>query len=167
MSSTKKLTVLGLIIALGIALSACSVNVERNEDGSLTVESSMTEASLQQEIEAALDDPLLQDLTVDLRDGYIQVTGERENSTATGTDQVSFRLDLDASDGHLMAKISEAVLNDEPIDQARVDRWNERIAKALERKGRRRPNSTLESVSIGGDTLDMVWRVETRRSRAD
>ena len=54
---TKKLSItLGLLIAMVIAASACSVDIERNTDGSLKVESSMTEASLQAELEAAIAD---------------------------------------------------------------------------------------------------------------
>jgi hypothetical protein len=78
---------------------------------------------------------------------------------------MSFRLDLGASAGHLTAAISDARLNDIPIDPARVAVWNERIANRLARSGNRNPNSALQTVTVGGETVTMVWRVETARSR--
>jgi len=165
MKTKQLITMLGLLIMMGLAVSACSVNIERNPDGSLTVESSMTEDSLQNEIEAAIADPLIRDLTIDLHDGYIFVTAERGRVIGDETDTMTFRLDLGVSDGHLTAMISEAQLNGLPIEEARVAVWNERIATKLARSGQHNPNSTLQTVTIGEDAVTMVWRVETWRSR--
>jgi hypothetical protein len=161
------LIVMVLLAIASVALSACSVNVERNPDGSLKVESSMTEASLQNELKLAIADPLVRDLTADLRDGYVLVSGERERAGGSGSDTLSFRLDLGVSDGHLTARISNAQLNDIPIEQERVNAWNERIASHLEQVGQNRSNSTLQAVTISGETVTMVWRVETKRSRGE
>jgi len=164
---TKQLMTTLLLIVMGLAVSACSVNIERNADGSLTVESSMPEDSLQDEIEAAIADPLMRDFTADLHDGYILVSAERERVMSSETDTMIFRLDLGVSDGHLTATISDAQLNDLPIEEERVAVWNERIATKLERSGRRNPDSTLQAVTISDDALTMVWRIETWRSRGD
>jgi hypothetical protein len=164
---TKTLIVMVLLALVSVALSACSVNVERNPDGSLKVESSMTEASLQNEIKLAIADPLVRDLSVDLHDGYILVSGERERVGGGGSDTLGFRLDLGVSDDHLTATISDARLNDIPIEQERVSVWNERIASHLERAGQNRSNSSLQAVTISDEAVTMVWRVETKRSRGE
>ncbi len=165
MKTKKFVTVLGLLIVMGMTVSACSLNIERNPDGSLAVESNMTEASLQAEITAAIADPLVHDLTADLRDGYVFVSAERDRVMSDETDTMTFRLDLGVGDGHLTATISDARLNDLPIEEARVAVWNERIATKLERAGQRNPDSTLQAVTISEDAITMVWRIETARSR--
>jgi hypothetical protein len=165
MNTKKLVTLLGLLVAVAVAGSACSLNIERNPDGSLTVESSMTEASLQAEIEAAIADPLIRDLTADLRNGYVFVSAERQRLGSEQTDTMTFRLDLGVSDGHLAATISEAQINGLSIEEERVALWNERIATKLERAGQRNPDSTLQAVTISQDAVTMVWRVETPRSR--
>jgi hypothetical protein len=144
---TKKLMTTLLLIVMGLAV--------RPED------------SLQDEIEAAIADPLMRDLTADLRNGYILVSAERERVMSDETDTMTFRLDLGVSDGHLTATISDAQLNALPIEEERVAVWNERIATKLERSGRRNPDSTLQAVTISDDALTMVWRIETWRSRGD
>jgi len=165
MKKKQLVTVCGLVMVL--AISACSARVERNPDGSLAVESSMTEADLQTEIEAAIADSLVHDFSVDLHDGYIAVSAQRDRVSGSGTDTLSFRLDLGVSEGHLSATVSDAQLNGRAFEQARIDNWNERIANHLERAAQRRPNSTLQTVTIGGDSVTLVWRVETARSQGD
>jgi hypothetical protein len=80
-------------------------------------------------------------------------------------DALTFRLDLGVSDGHLTATISGAKVNDHPFDEERVAVWNQRIAERLERVGKRNPDSTLQEVTVTSDALEMVWGVETARSR--
>ena len=163
----RKLVMVGLLVVVGITVSGCSINIERNADGSLTVETSMPEDSLQDEIEAALADPLIRSLTADLRNGYIFVTSERERVMSDEVDTMTFRLDLGVDDEHLTAAISDAQLNGEPIEEERVAVWNQRIATRLERAGRRNPDNTLQTVTVSEDALTMVWCIETWRSRGD
>jgi hypothetical protein len=70
-------------------------------------------------------------------------------------------------DGHMTATISDARLNDIPIEQERVDRWNERIAEGLEKGGKKNPNSTLQEVKVAEDAVTMGWRIKTKRSRGE
>jgi hypothetical protein len=148
-----------------LGLSGCTINIDRNPDGSLNLEALMDEATLQSELRAAIADPLVQDLTVELSDGYIQASTERKRIMIDDVDSLSFRLDLGVQDGHMTAEISEAQLNGEPLEEERVEAWNARIATRLERAGRRNPDSTLEAVTISDESLTMVYRVETWRSR--
>lgn len=163
----KFLSLILLVSLLGAMVSGCSANITRNEDGSLTVETSMTAESLQSEIQAAIADPLIENLTVQLQSGYINVSGERKRLNSDQTDTLTFRLDLGVDNGHLTATISNAFLDSQPMDAARVANWNERIANRLENFGQRRSNSSLQSVTVTSGTIEMVWHVETVRSQGN
>jgi hypothetical protein len=155
---------LGLIAIVGLT-SACTLEISRNENGSLSIESLMSEASLQSEMEAVLTDDQIRDVTVDLRTGYITVTAKRQRLEGPEIDNLSFRLDLGAVGGQLTATISDAEVNGYPLDAQRVANWNGRIAQRLTRAAQRRPNSTLESVSLTEEGLTMRWTLATPRSR--
>lgn len=158
--------VLMVLLALGAMLiSACSINIDRNPDGSLRVEVNLPESTIQDEIAAALDDPLINEVRVDLHQGYIKVEADRRRVFGDEVDLLSFQLDLGVADGHLTAAISEAKVNDQPFDQAVVAVWNERIAKKLEEAGKRNPDATLQSLIIDETALHFTWRVETPRSK--
>jgi len=156
-----------LLANASLALGACSIAVDRNPDGSLRLEVNLPESAIQEEIAAALDDPLITDLQADLRQGYIYVTAERKRVMGDETDMLTFRLDLGTKEGHLTAVISDAKINQEPVNEAYVDIWNERLAKRLENAGKQNPNSSLQSVSVSDDSLDFIWRVETPRSKGE
>jgi hypothetical protein len=123
-------TLIGILVVLGSLLGACSANLERNPDGSLKLETTMQEGSLQDEIAIAIADPLMRDFSVELHAGYITVGAERGRAVGDKTDTVQFRLDLGVQDGHLTAVISDARLNDDPKRQQQPAgrRGNLRIA---------------------------------------
>lgn len=158
--------ILILLTLTSLLLSACQATISRNPDGSLRLETSMTGAALQSEIQAALSDSLIQSVTVDLQTGYILVSGVRKRLNSDQTDNLAFRLDLGVSGGHLTALVSNAQVDGMPVEAARVALWNERIANRLERAAQRHPNSTLQSVTVTNDAVTMVFRVETARSRS-
>jgi hypothetical protein len=161
----KKAAITFVVLAIaGLLLGACTVQARGNPRESMIVESQVTEAELQEIINEALADPLIRSLTADMREGYVFVTAERERLDGSGTDTLTFRLDLGVGDGHLTASISDARLNGNPVDEPRVALWNERIANRLERVAGRFPNSTLESVTIGGDVTTMVWQYTNPRA---
>ncbi|MBN1247280.1 MAG: hypothetical protein JXC32_06450 [Anaerolineae bacterium] len=164
MKLSRWMAIVGLV-ALVALTSACTLEIARNDDGSLSVESQMGEVALESELEAALDGDLIEDLSVDLHTDYILVTAQRRRVTGNEVDDLSFRLDLGAAGGQLTATIYDAEVNGQPIDSARVAHWNGRIAQRLTRAAQRRPNSTLESVSITDEGLSMRWTVATARSR--
>lgn len=131
------------------------------------LEVNLPKSAIQEEIAAALDDPLITDLQADLRQGYIYVTAERKRVVGDETDMLTFRLDLGTKEGHLTAVISDAKINQESVNEAYVDIWNERLAKRLENAGKQNPDSSLQSVSISDNSLDFIWRVETPRSKGE
>jgi hypothetical protein len=156
--------VIMMAVGLSVLLAACSVQIERNSDGSLGVETYMTGADLQSEIDSALADPLIQEINVNLHTGYATVLVVRERVASNATDEMSFRLELGAVGGHLAVEISETEINGFPLNPEWSAVWNERIAQRLERAGRRNPNSSLEQVLMDPNGLTMVWRIETAQS---
>ena len=155
---SKKLSL--MLVLLLFLTSACKANISRNNDGSLDVETSITQQELQDVISASIADPLIKELSASLQSGYVLVSGTRERLNDPGkTDTLSFRLDLGVSNGQLTTSISNAQLDGVPLDQDRVDHWNETIANRLSMVGTRNPNSTLKAVTITPDSVTMIWTV--------
>lgn len=155
-----KIKFISLFLLVGL-VSACSANITRNEDGSLTVETTMTAESLQTEIQAAIADPLIESMTVQLKQGYIDVSAERKRLNSDQTDTLTFRLDLGVNNGHLTATISNALLDGQAVEANRVELWNERIANRLTNFSQRRSNSSLQLVNVTSEAVTMTWHVET------
>ncbi len=154
-----------VLLALSLVLTACDIKIDRNDDGSLNIRSHMTEEALQTQINLAIADPLIKDFSVEFHSGYAMVSAVRKRAVSEVTDDMSFRLDLGAEDGHLTAEISNAEVNDFPFDPDIVAVWNERLAIKLEKDAKRNPNSSLEQVLMDTDGVTMVWRVETAQSQ--
>lgn len=151
------------VLLFAAMLSACERNISRNNDGSLTVETSITSQALQEAINDAIADPLIQELNVSLQSDYILVSGERQRLNETNkTDTLSFRLDLGASDGKLTASVSQATLDGQPLDQERIDHWNETISNRLQTIGQDRANVVLQAVEITPDGVSMTWQVSRK-----
>ena len=149
-----------LLLVFVLLLSACRANISRNGDGSLTVETSISQQELQTAITSAIADPLVKNITVSLQSGYINVSGERQRlNDASKTDNLTFRLDLGVNNGQLTSTISNALLDGKQIEQARVDNWNQTIANRLARLGQKNPNATLQSVSVTTAGVSMTWLV--------
>ena len=159
MKSTTKVLII-LMALLLLLTSACKANISRNKDGSLTVETTISQQELQDAITAAIADPLVKNITVSLQTGYISVSGERQRLNDAGKmDTLSFRLDLTASNGQLTSSISNAQLDGKPLEQSRIDNWNQTIANRLSKIGQKNPNSTIQSVSITSQAVTMTWNV--------
>ena len=168
MAKTNFWFVLTAMVFLSLALSACSGELERNPDGSLKFTTLMSEADLQEEIDQSLGFHGSQaTVQADIVDGYIVVNVERERVQYEGVDTLSFRLDLGVGDGHLTATASDVVFNGFDVNPERIEQWNQNMAEKLAQAGGQRPNSTLQSVSVGSDAVTMVWRIETQRSQPD
>ncbi len=151
---------LSILVLLMPLTTACEARITRNADGSLAVQTTVTQAQLQSVITSSLADPLVKAVNVSLQSGYILVTGERQRlNDATKTDTLSFRLDLAVQGGHLVATISNAQIDGVAVAQNRVDNWNQTIANRLEQMAQRRPNTTLQAVSIAPDAITMTWQV--------
>lgn len=156
--ASKRLSV--LVVIFIFLTSACKANISRNDDGSFDVETSISQQELQDVISASIADPLIKKLSVSLQSGYILVSGERERlNDNTKMDTLGFRLDLGVSNGQLTTSISNAQLDGVPIEQNRVDHWNQTIANRLTMISNKNQNSILESVVITPDSVSMTWTV--------
>jgi hypothetical protein len=156
MKNTPKISV--LLIVFAVLLSACQRNVTRNGDGSVDVETVVTQQELQEAITSSIADPLIQELTVSLQSGYILVSGTRQRlNDPSKTDTLSFRLDLGVSSDHLTSTISDAKFDGFTIEQNRLDLWNTTIANRIERLASKNPNAELKSVNITTSAVTMVW----------
>ncbi|MDX2345165.1 MAG: hypothetical protein QNL12_16325 [Acidimicrobiia bacterium] len=160
-----RMMILVAVAAFALVAGACSIDVERNEDGSLELETVLTEDSLKNEISKGIDDPQVNYLTIDMKIGHALVAMERVRDSGIGVDEISFRVDLRVADGHLAADVTEAVWNEFPIPQDLVDIWNEELAAGLEKEGKKDPDSTLLSVELTENALTMQWHVETDQSK--
>jgi hypothetical protein len=160
-NTTKKLSILFIVlVTLVFFVSACRANISRNEDGSLAVETTISQQELQEAITASIANPLIKELNVSLQSGYILVTGQRQRlNDASRTDALTFRLDLGVSNGQLTAVISNAQLDGLPVEQTRLDHWNQTIASRLVILGKKNPNSSLESVNVTPDAVNLTWKV--------
>ena len=149
-----------LLLTLLFLTSACRANISRNADGSLKVETTVSQQKLQETITASIADPLIKELAVSLQSGYALVSGKRQRlNDASKMDTLSFRLDLSASHGQLTALISNAQLDGIAIEQNRVNNWNQTISNRLANIAKTNKNSTLQSVSITPDIVTMIWNV--------
>ena len=152
------------IAAFGLLASACRIDVERNDDGSLQVEALISEAEIAQEIDLGMEEE--GEVTVDLKNGYALVEAEGPAEWGDGTDVVTFRLDLFVVDDHLGASVTDATWNGIEIPEAMVEIWNEALAAELEASAKEHPDSTLEAVEITEDTLRFEFQLETEQSKS-
>lgn len=159
MNTTKRM-LLFLLVILSILISACKTNVSRNDDGTLNLESAISQQELQEAIGSAIADPLVTNVTASLQQGYVSVSADHQRlNDSSKTDTLSFRLDLSVANGQLIASITDAQLDGNLIEQSRVDNWNQTIANRLSNFGERSENATLQSVSITPEQVIMLWNV--------
>lgn len=152
------------VVGFGLLSAACTIDVEPNADGSLTVESVIDEKKLSDAI-AANPKPD-ESLDVDFHDGYIAIDGTGPDPETGQINVVSFEATLGVEDGHLAADLYEAYWNGEPMPNWIVEFWNDALSRALERAGNKDPDNTLQSVEVTDSSVTMVWRVETDASKS-
>ena len=161
---------LGGLIVFASLLSACSIERERNADGSLTATTVIDGDTLEEEMELALDynDSLVQNVEVVLQDGTIDMTVERAHfDDSSVTDTITFDMILGVDDGQLTVTFSDVQLNGEAAPEEAVERWSTRIANRLSGYHANHERRSLESVMVTPDAVTMVWHIETRYSLAD
>jgi len=164
----RKLLLPLLIGALALLLSACSVDIARNSDGSLTAAATMGLADLESELEGAFSyhNTQVRNVDVSAQGGALAVTMERERAAQPGTfDTLSYLMTPGIEDGGLVITLSDVLVNGQPADPEKVSEWQERITERLAGRRENRPNATLQSVSVTEDGLEMVYRIEARRSQ--
>ncbi len=147
-----------LLVILAALTSACKANVSRNEDGTFTVETTITQQELQEVISSSIADPLVSNVSASLQQGYVSVSADHQRlNDSSKTDTLSFRLDMSVSNGQLIASITNAQIDGIAIEQDRVDNWNQTIANRLSDFGKRSEKTTLQSISITPEIVTMTW----------
>jgi hypothetical protein len=155
-----KLFKLSLLLLVALLVTACKADIARNDDGSLTVETTISQQELQEVITSSIADPLVKNVTVSLQTGYVLVSGERQRlNDASKTDSLTFRLDLSVSNGQPAATVTDAKIDGTAIEQNRLDNWNQTIANRLSNFGGRNENATLQAISITPESVTMTWNV--------
>lgn len=159
MRSNKKLLV-AVLAALALLASACSVNIERNDDGSLQVDGEITADSLATEFER---DPENNSVEVKIDDGvmWLDVEGVDEN----GDYVANLRVELAVEDGTLVVDITEAFYNGWPVPEEIRNDFNKEIAKEIKKAVNQNPDATLLSLVVEEGKIVTEWRVETQDSK--
>jgi hypothetical protein len=155
-----KISKVALLFLIALLVTACKKDITRNNDGSLTVETAISQQELQEVITSSIADPLVKNVTVSLQSGYVLVSGEHQRlNDASKTDSLTFRLDLSVSNGKPAATVTDAKIDGVTIEQNRVDNWNQTIANRLSNFGKRNENATLQAISITPESVSMTWNV--------
>ncbi|NJL95187.1 MAG: hypothetical protein HC915_16450 [Anaerolineae bacterium] len=163
-----RLSWLLLLLIGALTLSACNFEVDRNDDGSLSIIGTADEAAIIDAVQQSIQRPDLNDVQVDLRQGNLFVTAQRLATDGSPEAQLTFILTLGVVNGRLAATISDVqTMNLGAIDAARVAEWNARLSDRLERAGQRSVDTTLQAVRVTEEGIVMEWRRETRRSRGN
>ncbi|HTX91688.1 MAG TPA: hypothetical protein VMC09_10795 [Anaerolineales bacterium] len=148
-----------LPIVLLFLVAGCSYTVTRTGKGVFQVTTSLTSPQIQTAIQNSLADPSINSLAASLQDGYILVSGKHVRADGTGTDSLSFRLDLGVADGHLAATVSNVQVDNWLAGPDLVNSWNQKLADGLTRVGQKTAHSTLQSVSVTPAAVTLVWQV--------
>ena len=155
---TKRMLMVGALAALAVFASACSIDIERNADGSLKIDSVLTAESFAAELER---DPLNNDTEISIQDGVMTMTVDGVEET--GEEYIATLLvDLGVRDGRLFVDITEADYNGYDVPQWIVDAYNEAIERAIRVGAEDDPNTTLVSLVADNDQIVTEWRVEDR-----
>ena len=159
-------TLIAMVLLGALVLGACSIDIEPNADGSFNVTSELSEQRLQQAIDYSIEDPDVERLEITFHDGYLAVDASGPDEDTGRINDVTFEARLFVTEGHLGVDVYDATWNGEPMPDWIVEAWNDTLARALEREGRKHPDSTLLRVEVEDDVITMEWRVETEQSRS-
>jgi ABC-type glycerol-3-phosphate transport system substrate-binding protein len=161
MRSTKVLMV-AVLAVLALFASACSIDIERNADGSLQIDGEITADSLATEFER---DPENNSVAVAINDGImlIDVEGVDEN----GEYVANLRVELSADNGVLVVDITEAFYNGWTVPEAIRTEFNDAIAKEIRKAVQENPDATLVSLVADDGKIVTEWRIETEASNGN
>jgi len=157
---TRKTLMLGSVLALALVASACSINVERNTDGSLQVVGEVTAESMASEFER---DPENDSVEIQINDGVmlVDVKGTDEN----GEYVANLRVELSSSAGAPVVDITEAFYNGWNVPDEIRDEFNMAIADEIKKAVADNPDAKLVSLVADNDKIVTEWRVETQDSK--
>lgn len=155
---TKRMLMVGALAALALVASACSLDIERNADGSLKIDSVLTAESFAAELER---DPRNNDTEISIQNGVMTMTVDGVEETGEAY-VATLLVDLRVQDGRLVVDITDADYNGYEVPQWIVDAYNEAIERAIRVGAEDDPNTTLVSLDADNDQIVTEWRVEDR-----
>lgn len=157
---SKKL-MLAAILGLSLVVSACSLNIERNADGSLQIVGEVTAEAMAEEFER---DPENDSVDVKIDDGvmWVDVEGRDEN----GEHVANLRVELGAADGAPTVDITEAFYNGWTVPDDITEMYNAAIEREIRKAVRENPDATLESLEADNGKIVTKWRIETQDSKS-
>jgi hypothetical protein len=157
---SKKFLLVAALAALALLASACSIDIERNADGSLQIDGEITAESLAAEFER---DPDNDSVEISIDDGVMwrDVDGVDEN----GEYVANLRVELSADSGMLVVDITEAFYNGWTVPEKIRTEFNDAIAKEIKKAVTENPDAALLSLVADRDRIVTSWRVETEDSK--
>ncbi len=157
---SKKL-MLAAILGLSLVVSACSLNIERNADGSLQIIGEVTAEAMAEEFER---DPENDSVDVKIDDGVMWV--DVEGTDESGEHVANLRVELGAADGEPTVDITEAFYNGWTVPDDITEMYNAAIEREIRKAVRENPDATLESLEADNGKIVTEWRIETQDSKS-
>jgi len=152
-----------VIFGAALALVGCGgrINVERDGDGGLNISVALTEADVNALITDAINnqpDRLLRDVSADLQNGQIVVTGVYDRAGGESTNG-SITLAASVTEGLLDVEVRDIDIEGYDADDARLADLNARIVDGLNNRANRDNNVTIQAISITDDELNLTVNV--------
>jgi hypothetical protein len=148
------------VVAFALLASACSVDIERNADGSLQLAGEVTAESMATEFER---DPKNDAVDVTIDDGvmWLDIEGTDEN----GEYVANLRVELGVEDGAPAVDITEAFYNGWTVPDEIRDEFNQAIEKEIRKAVKQNPDAQLLLLTADDGRIVTEWRIETKDSR--
>lgn len=156
----RKILIAAGITALALLASACSINVERNDDGSLRVDAEMTAQALATEFER---EPENDSVKVSIDDGVMLL--DVEGVDEDGEYVANVRAELSVVDGVLAVDVTEAFYNGWTVPDDMRAEFNAELAEDIRKAVEENPDATLISLVANDDKIVTVWRIEAEDSK--
>ncbi len=156
MNNTQKLVSIGIVLVL-LTMSCSFFNIDRGDDGSLRVETTLTMDLIQSALGLTTELEQVVNLQLEPRDGYIYAHADAFQLEGISGNNVSFHLELGASNGLLTAKITNVEANGLVIDSSLFEPYNQMVADQLNQFSEMTDRASLETVSVTPDGVKMVW----------
>ena len=158
----KRMKLLLVVGILGLAMMACSLfNIARNDDGTLTIETTLPLQVIQTVLETSVNFTEIADLQLEPRDGYIFVSAASVQYQGFTARNVSFHLELGVQNGQLSALITNVSVSDNLFDESLFESVNQMIADRISEAAQENERAELVSVSVTQqDGVKMVWMVD-------
>ncbi len=157
---TKTTKALTALVALALVVSACTLDIERNGDGSLAVVGEVTAESMATEFERDPNNDSVE-VTIDGGVMWLDVTGTDEN----GDYVANLRVELGASEGAPTVNITEAFYNGWDVPEKIMDKFEREIERELRKAVAQNPKAELLSLTADDGRIVTEWRLETQDSK--